>query len=51
MKRPETPKNISFGSNRVDRVRSLRKIPKQLNLANFGVNGASLASFVSTFVH
>jgi hypothetical protein len=27
------------------------KIPKQLNLANFSVNGASSASFVSTFVH
>jgi hypothetical protein len=40
---------MSFVSNGVDRVRSLRKIAKQLNLANFGVNGASSASFASTF--
>jgi hypothetical protein len=35
----------------VDAVHSLWKIPKKLNLANFGVNGASSASFVSTLVH
>jgi hypothetical protein len=28
-----------------------KKFPKQLNLANFGVNGASSASFASTFMH
>jgi hypothetical protein len=32
---------MSFGSNGMDRVRSLRKIPTQLRLANLGVNGAS----------
>jgi hypothetical protein len=45
------PQNMSFGSNGVDAVRSLRKIPKQLNLANFGVNGVGSASFVSTLMH
>jgi hypothetical protein len=30
MKWFETPQNMSFGSNGVDRVRLLRKIPKQL---------------------
>jgi hypothetical protein len=33
----------------MDRVRSLRKIPAQLRLVNLGVNGASSASFASTF--
>jgi hypothetical protein len=41
--------NISFGSNGVDQVRSLRQIPTQLCLANLCVNGASSASFASTF--
>jgi hypothetical protein len=41
--------NMSFGSNGVDQVRSLRKILTQLRLANLGVNGASSASFASTF--
>jgi hypothetical protein len=50
-KRSKMPQNISFGSKGVDPVRSLRTIPKQLNLAKFRVNGASSASFVSTFVH
>jgi hypothetical protein len=49
-KRSETPQNRSFGSNGVDQVRSLKKITTQLRLANLGVNGASLASFVLTFV-
>jgi hypothetical protein len=40
---------MSFGSNGVDHVRSLRKISTQLRLANLCVNGASSASFVSTF--
>jgi hypothetical protein len=35
---------MSVGSNGVDRVRSLRKIPTRLCLANFCVNGSSLAS-------
>jgi hypothetical protein len=41
---------MSFGSNAVDRVRSLQKLPKQLHLTNLCVNGASLASFASSFV-
>jgi hypothetical protein len=48
--RSETPRNMSFGSNGVDQVRSLRKIPTQLRLANLCVNGTSSAIFVSTFV-
>jgi hypothetical protein len=43
------PQNMSFGSNGVDQVRLLRKKPTQLHLANLDVNGASLASFASTF--
>jgi hypothetical protein len=50
MKRSETPLNMSFGSNGVDPLRSLRKIPTQLHLAKFGVNGASSDSFAATFV-
>jgi hypothetical protein len=46
----ETSQNMSFGSNRVDQVRSLRNISMQLRLANLCVNGASSASFPSTFV-
>jgi hypothetical protein len=46
----ETPQNMSFGSNGVDQVRSLRKMPMQLRLANLGVNSASSASFPSCFV-
>jgi hypothetical protein len=34
-----------FGSNGVDRVRSLRKILTQVRLANLCVNGVSSASF------
>jgi hypothetical protein len=41
---------MSFGSNGVDQVRSLPKILIQLHLANLCVNGASSASFASTFV-
>jgi hypothetical protein len=50
MKRSETPENISFSSNGVDRVRSLQKILTQLHLANLCVNGDSLASFASIFM-
>jgi hypothetical protein len=49
-KRSETPENMSFGSNRVDQVRSLRKISTKLHLANLCINGASSASFALTFV-
>jgi hypothetical protein len=41
---------MSFASNGVDRVRSLQKITTKVCLANLGVNGASSASFASTFV-
>jgi hypothetical protein len=50
IKRSETPENMSFGSNGVDRVRSLRKILTRLRLANLCVKGTSSASFASTFV-
>jgi hypothetical protein len=46
----ETCQNMSFGSNGVDRVRSLRKYPMKLRLVNLCVNGASSASFASSFV-
>jgi hypothetical protein len=49
-KRTETPENMSFGSNGVDWVRSLRKILTRLCLANLCDNGTSSASFASTFV-
>jgi hypothetical protein len=49
-KRDEKRQNMSFGSNGVDQVRSLPKNPIQLHLANLCVNGASSASFASTFV-
>jgi hypothetical protein len=42
--------NMSFGSNGVDQVRSLHKMPTQFRLANLGFNGPSSASFASTFV-
>jgi hypothetical protein len=49
-KRFETHQNMTFGSNEVDQVRSLRKISTQLRSANLCVNGTSSASFASTFV-
>jgi hypothetical protein len=49
-KRAERRQNMSFGSNGLDQVRSLPKIPIQLHLANLCVNGATSASFASTFV-
>jgi hypothetical protein len=42
--------NMSFGSNGVDRLRSLRKIPTRICIANLCDNGTSLATFASTFV-
>src|SRR6185437_8742430 len=36
--------NVSLGSNRVDRVRSLRKIPTRLRGTNFCTSSASFAS-------
>jgi hypothetical protein len=41
---------MSFGSNGVDRVRSLQKIPTQLRLANLCVKGTSSTHFVTTFM-
>jgi hypothetical protein len=38
---------MSFESNGVDHVRSLRQISTQLHLANLCVNGATSASFAS----
>jgi hypothetical protein len=49
-KNSETPQNMSFGSNGVDRVRSLREIPMRPCLANMYDNGTSSASFASTLV-
>jgi hypothetical protein len=49
-KRSEMPQNMSFGSNGVDRVRSLQKKQTRLCLANLGVNGISSASLALTFV-
>jgi hypothetical protein len=42
--------NMSLRYNGVDQVRSLQKIPTELDLANVCVNGAGSASFASTFV-
>jgi hypothetical protein len=50
MKRFETPENKSFGFNRMDQVRLLRKILTHLHFANLGVSGASSAHLASTFV-
>jgi hypothetical protein len=41
---------MNFGTNGVDRVRSLRKIPTRLCLANLCLNGTCSASFASTFL-
>jgi hypothetical protein len=50
MKWFRTPQNMSFGSNGVDQVRSLQKMPTQLWLMNLCVNGFCSSSFASTFV-
>jgi hypothetical protein len=50
MKRSEMTQNMSFGSNGVDRVHSLRKIPTRLCLLNLCDNGTSSSRFASTFV-
>jgi hypothetical protein len=46
---PKHPKHMSFGSNGVGQVRSLRKILMQLYLANLCVNGASFGQFCIDF--
>jgi hypothetical protein len=48
--RSDTPQNMSFGSNGVDLVRSLRNMPTQLHLATLCVNGTGSARLPSTFV-
>ena len=43
----ETQQDVSLGSNGVDRVRSLRKIPKRLRCTNFCTSSAHFApSFI-----
>jgi hypothetical protein len=46
----EISQNMSFWSNGLDRVRSLRKIQTRLRLANLCVKCTNSASFASTFV-
>ena len=41
---------MSLGFNRVDRVRSLRKILMRLHGTNFYINGTSSTRFASSFV-
>ena len=41
----ETHQNMSLGSNGVDQVRSLRKLPAQLRGTNFYINCTSSAHF------
>ena len=47
----ETNQNMSLGSNWVDRVRSLRKIPMRLHATNLCINSTISAHFASSFVH
>ena len=46
----ETHQNMSLGSNGVDRVRSLRKIPTRLRGTNFGINCSNLARSAPSFM-
>ena len=46
----ETHRNISFGSNGVDWVRSLRKIPTLLRGTNFCINCTSSVCFAPSFM-
>jgi hypothetical protein len=46
----EMPKYMSFRSNGVDQVRSLRKDPTQFRLANLCVNGTCSANFATNSV-
>ena len=46
----ETHKNMSFGSNGVDRFRSLRKISMRLHGTNFCISCTSSTRFVSSIV-
>ena len=47
----ETDRNISLGSNMVDWVRSLRKIPTWLRGTNFYINCTSSPHFSPSFMH
>jgi hypothetical protein len=49
MKQSETPQNMSLGSNGVDRVRSLQKIPTRIRSRNLCIN--ELFSSFGTEVH
>ena len=46
----ETHQNMSLGSNGMDRVASLRKIPKRLRCMNFCINCTSSARFAPSFL-
>ena len=46
----QTHQNMSLGSNGVDRVRLLRKIPMRLRGKNFYINCTSSTRFASSFV-
>ena len=46
----ETHQNMSLGSNWVDRVRSLRKIPMRLHATNLCINSTISVHFASSFV-
>jgi hypothetical protein len=44
------PQNMSFWSNREDRVLRCEKLRRDFVLANLYVNGTSSASFATTFM-
>jgi len=46
----ETNQNMSLGSNGVDKVRSLQKIPMRLRGKNFCINCTSSARLAPSFV-
>ena len=46
----KTHQYMSLGSNGVDRVRSLRKIPMRLNVLNLSINCTSSTHFALSFV-
>ena len=46
----ETHQNMSLGSNGIDQVHLLRKIPMRLRGTNFCINCTSSARFAASFV-
>jgi hypothetical protein len=50
MKRFEMPRNMSFGTNGLDWMRSVRKITTQLRFMNVRIHGTSSAHFALTFM-